>query len=78
MLLNDDIADIAKPDGICAPTSVVNELSGLRLFAWIGGLMLNSVSNGNFNLASSKGIYSRIIQKIELSSPRRLTLHSKE
>ena len=33
MLLNDDIADIAKPDGICAPTSVVNELSGLRLFA---------------------------------------------
>ena len=31
MLLNDDIVDIEKRDGICAPTSVVNELSRLRL-----------------------------------------------
>ena len=25
MLLNDDIADIGKPDGICLPTFVVDE-----------------------------------------------------
>ena len=31
MLLNDDIADIEKPDGICSITYVVNELSGLIL-----------------------------------------------
>ena len=29
MLLNDDTIDIEKPDGICSPTFVVNEFSGL-------------------------------------------------
>ena len=32
MCLNDDIVDIKKPDGICSPTYVVNEFSGLFLF----------------------------------------------
>ena len=27
MLLNDDIVDIEKPDGICSPTFVVDEFS---------------------------------------------------
>ena len=31
MLLNDHIVDIEKPDGICLPTFVVNEFSGLFL-----------------------------------------------
>ena len=31
MLLNDDIVDIAKPDGIFSPTFVVDEFSGLYL-----------------------------------------------
>ena len=31
MLLNDDIVDIEKPDGICSPNFVVNEFSGLFL-----------------------------------------------
>ena len=31
MSLNDNIVDIEKPDGICLPTFVVNELSGLFL-----------------------------------------------
>ena len=31
MLLNDDIVDIEKFDGICLPTFVVNEFSGLFL-----------------------------------------------
>ena len=31
MLLNDDIVDIEKPDGVCSPTFVVNEFSGLVL-----------------------------------------------
>ena len=31
MFLNDDIVDIEKPDGICSPTFVVHELSGLLL-----------------------------------------------
>ena len=31
MLLNDDIEDIGKPDGICSPTFVLNEFSGLFL-----------------------------------------------
>ena len=29
--LNDDIVDIDKPGGICSPTFVVNEFSGLFL-----------------------------------------------
>ena len=29
MLLNDDIADVEKTDGICSPTFIVNEFSGL-------------------------------------------------
>ena len=32
MLLNDDIGDIEKPDGICSPTFVVDEFSGLLLY----------------------------------------------
>ena len=31
MFLNDDIVDIEKRDGICLPTFVVNEFSGLFL-----------------------------------------------
>ena len=31
MLLNHDIIDIEKPDGICSPTFVVDEFSGLFL-----------------------------------------------
>ena len=31
MLLNEDIADIEKPDGICLLTFVVDEVSGLFL-----------------------------------------------
>ena len=31
MLLNYNIADIKKPDGICSPTFVVEEFSGLLL-----------------------------------------------
>ena len=31
MLLNDDILDIEKPDGICSPTFVGNEFSVLFL-----------------------------------------------
>ena len=31
MFLNDDIVDTEKPDGICSPTFVVNELSRLVL-----------------------------------------------
>ena len=31
MLLNYDIADIEKPDGICSLTFTVNEFSGLFL-----------------------------------------------
>ena len=30
-VLNDDIVDIEKPDGICLPTFVVDEFSGLFL-----------------------------------------------
>ena len=30
-LLNDDIVDTEKPDGICSPTFVVDELAGLML-----------------------------------------------
>ena len=33
VLLNDDVADIEKPNGICSPTFVVNELSRLFLHA---------------------------------------------
>ena len=28
-VLNEDVVDSEKPDGICSPTLVVNELSGL-------------------------------------------------
>ena len=31
MLLNNNIADIEKPDGICSPTSVVDKFSRLFL-----------------------------------------------
>ena len=31
MFLNDHIVDLEKPDGICLPTFVVNEFSGLFL-----------------------------------------------
>ena len=31
MVLNDDIVEIEKSEGICSPTFVVNELSGLLL-----------------------------------------------
>ena len=31
MVLNNDIVDIEKPDGMCSPTFNVNELSGLIL-----------------------------------------------
>ena len=31
MVLNDDIVDLEKPDGICSPTFVVNQFSGLSL-----------------------------------------------
>ena len=31
MFLNDDIVDNEKPNGICLPTFVVNEFSGLFL-----------------------------------------------
>ena len=31
MLLTDDILDVEKPDGMCSPTSVVDEFSGLFL-----------------------------------------------
>ena len=31
MLLNDGIVEIEKSDGICSPTFVVNEFSGLFL-----------------------------------------------
>ena len=31
MILNDDIIDIEKPGGICSPTFVVDEHSGLFL-----------------------------------------------
>ena len=31
MILDDDIVDIEKPDGICSLISVVNEFSGLFL-----------------------------------------------
>ena len=31
MLLNDDIVDIEKPNGICSPTLVVDEYSRLFL-----------------------------------------------
>ena len=31
MLLNEDIVDIKKPEGICLPTFVVDEFSGLFL-----------------------------------------------
>ena len=30
--LNDDIVDIEKSDGICSPTFVVNEFSGLFFY----------------------------------------------
>ena len=32
MLLNDDIVDIEKPDGICSPVFIVNEFSGLDFY----------------------------------------------
>ena len=35
MSLNDSIVDIEKPDGICLPTFVVNEFSGLFLHSSI-------------------------------------------
>ena len=35
MFLNDDIVDIEKPDGICSPTFVVDEFSGLFLHSSI-------------------------------------------
>ena len=35
MSLNDNIVDIEKPDGICLPTFVVNEFSGLFLHSSI-------------------------------------------
>ena len=35
MSLNDNIVDIEKPDGICLPTFVVNEFSGLFLHSAI-------------------------------------------
>ena len=31
MLVNEDIVDIEKPDGICSPTFAVDEFSGLFL-----------------------------------------------
>ena len=31
MLLNEDVSDIEKPDGICLLTFVVDEVSGLYL-----------------------------------------------
>ena len=31
MLLNDDIVDVEKPNGICSPPLVVDEYSGLFL-----------------------------------------------
>ena len=35
MLLNEDIVDIEKPDGVCLLTFVVAEISGLFLHASI-------------------------------------------
>ena len=35
MLLNEDIADIEKPDGICSLTFVIDELLGLFLHSLI-------------------------------------------
>ena len=35
MLLNDDIVDIEKSDGICLPISVADEFSGLFLHSSI-------------------------------------------
>ena len=35
MSLNENIVDIEKPDGICLPTFVVNEFSGLFLHSSI-------------------------------------------
>ena len=32
MFLNDDIVATEKPDGICSPTFVVDEFSGLVLY----------------------------------------------
>ena len=38
MLLNDDVVHIEKPDGICSPTFVTNEFSGLFLHASISSI----------------------------------------
>ena len=35
MLLNDEIVDIQKPDGICSPTFVANDFSGIFLHPFI-------------------------------------------
>ena len=39
MLLNDDIVDTRKPDGIRSPLFVVDEFSGLFLFIYITFLL---------------------------------------
>ena len=39
MLLNDDIVDTKKPDGIRSPLLVVHEFSGLFLFIYITFLL---------------------------------------
>ena len=39
MLLNEDIADSEKPDGICLVTFVVGEFSGLFLHSSIFGII---------------------------------------
>ena len=41
MLLNDDIVDIEKPDGICSPTFVVDELTFINLFYIHQSFLLN-------------------------------------
>ena len=38
MLLNDDIVDFEKPDGICLPTFVVDEFSRLFLHPSISSI----------------------------------------
>ena len=65
MLLNDDIIDIEKPDGICLLTFVANEFSGLFLHSPITKQIALSdlVASPDFSdwlnsniLASSEGI----------------------
>ena len=58
VFLNDDIADIEKPDGVCSPSFVVDEFSGLFVCPSIFYILLyeihvcfllqkNEVNSGN-------------------------------